>query len=259
MSRISSRAKIGANCQIAQSAIIHDNVELGPDCVVGEYCVLGHPTSGKLAGKPLRIGRGAMIRSHTIMYEGSSFGDKLRVGHSSLIREGVNAGANLQIGSLNDLEGDCQIGDWVRFHSNVHISRGTRIGDLVWVFPYVVTTNDPIPPSGMQVGVTLEAGSVVCTSSILLPGTHLGTGAFVGAMSRASGLIASAALYVGNPGRVIGSIRRLSHAGTGKQHPWMTHHAQAYPHEAQQRINQLMQELLAECDQLEAKLSIEKQ
>ncbi|MBK8196760.1 MAG: hypothetical protein IPK75_00200 [Acidobacteria bacterium] len=255
MARISSKAKIGDNCRIAETAVVHENVELGSDCEVGEYCILGHPVAGKVSGQPLRIGRRAIIRSHTIMYEGSSFGDDLRVGHSSLVREGIVAGVNLQIGTLNDLEGDCAIGDWVRFHSNVHISRGTRVGDLVWVFPYVVTTNDPIPPSGLQVGCTLAAGSVVCTSSILLPGTHLGQGAFVGAMSRASGNVPAGALLVGNPGRVIGSVRRLVHAQTGKNHPWMTHHASAYPPEAQSRIKQILRDLEEACEQLEAKLA----
>jgi hypothetical protein len=47
----------------------------------------------------------------------------------------------------------------------------------------------------------------------------------------------------------------LRHEQTGKRHPWMTHHADAYPLEAQRRIKVLMAELLAECEELEARLA----
>lgn len=255
MARISRHAAIGKNATIAETAIIHDNVVIGDDVEIGEYCIIGHRARGDWSGRPLRIGSRARIRSHAVVYEGSVFGDDLSVGHSSMVREGVHAGANLQIGTMNDLEGDCQIGDWVRFHSNVHISRGTQIGDLVWIFPYVVTTNDPIPPSGLQVGTVIGPGSAVCTSSVVLPGAKLGAGVFVGAMSRAGGEIPAAALVVGNPGRVAGSVRRLKHEPSGKRHPWMNHFSSAYPAEAQSRIAVLQTEVDAACDQLEASLA----
>lgn len=252
MARISKKALIGRNAQIAETAIIHDNVILGDDVEIGEYSIIGHPARGDWQGRRLSIGSRAKIRSHTVIYEGSDFGDDLSVGHSSMIREGVKAGANLQIGTMNDLEGDCVIGDWARFHSNVHISRGTEIGDLVWIFPYVVTTNDPIPPSGLQVGTVIGAGSAICTSSVVLPGARLGEGVLVGAMTRAGGEVPAGALVVGNPGRIVGSVRRLNHLQSGKQHPWMGHFSAGYPDSARARIAQLRKIVDAACDLLEA-------
>jgi len=255
---ISKKAQIGNNCQIAPTAIIHDNVILGDGSVVEDYCLLGYGARGERAGQNLVIGGNAHIRSHTILYEGSVFGPDLRVGHHTMIREGISAGKNLQIGSFNDIEGEADFGDWVRFHSNVHICRGTTIGDLSWIFPYVVTTNDPIPPSGLCRGPRIEPGSSVCTGSIVLPETHIGVGAFIGAMTRAGGAVPAGALMVGNPGKVVGSVRRLKDKETNKQHPWYQHHNDAYPDEAQPRIRSLLQEVIIACDQLESALSKEK-
>jgi acetyltransferase-like isoleucine patch superfamily enzyme len=236
---IAKGARIGARCQIAATAIIYDNVILGDDCIVEDFVVLGHAARRALNRDHLSIGNGAIIRSHSVLYEGSTFGRSLQVGHGSLLREGIEAGVNLQVGSMNALEGDASFGDWVRLHSNVHISKGTKIGDLVWIFPYVVTTNDPLPPSGMCVGVTIEDGAVVCTSSVILPGKTLGTGAFVGAMSRVSADVPAGGLYIGNPGKLIGPVTKLRHLESDKQHPWYNHHRDAYPVEAHARIAEI--------------------
>lgn len=252
MPRISPKARIGSGVDIAETAVVHDNVEIGDGSVIGDFCIIGHPARGEFAGRPLRLGPGALVRSHSVLYEGSVFGPGLMVGHSTMIREGVAAGVNLQIGSFNDIEGDCTIGDWVRFHSNVHVSRGTSIGDLVWIFPYTVTTNDPIPPSGLKVGVRIDSGAALCTGSIVLPGARVGEGALIGAMTRAQGEIPAGALVVGNPGKTVGSVRRLRHPETGKQHPWMRHFSPYYPEEAQPRIRELAARVEAACDVLDA-------
>ena len=241
MNMISERARVGRGVRIGDHVRIHDNVRLGDDCVIGDFVILGHPAGGDYQGKMLEVGAGAQIRSHCVMYEGSRFGSDLRVGHHSLVREGIEAGCNLQIGSFNDLEGDAKFGDWVRLHSNVHIGRGAVIGDLVWIYPNVVLTNDPIPPSGLKVGVTLGAGSVICTGSVVLPGTEVGIGAMVAAMTQARGKVPAGALVAGSDGRIVCSIARLSHRPSGKRHPWMNHFASYYPQEAQPRIAEIRQ------------------
>jgi acetyltransferase-like isoleucine patch superfamily enzyme len=102
------------------------------------------------------------------------------------------------------LEGEAQIGSWVRFHSNVHLCRGSWVGDLVWIFPNAITTNDPIPPSGLCHGPRIGHGAAVCTGSVVLPRSIIGDGAFIGAMTRVGGEVPSGALVVGNPGQVVG-------------------------------------------------------
>ena len=245
---IAAGADIGSNCEIGPGVIIHGGVVLGDNSRIGPYTILGNPPASAGPRAKLEIGAGATVRSHCVIYAGSTYGADLRVGHHTMIREGVQAGRDLQVGSFNDLEGDVTIGDHVRFHSNVHIGRGAHIGNLVWLFPYVVLTNDPIPPSGLKEGVTVGDGAVVCTSSVVLPGTVLGRGAFVGATSRVRGNIPPAAVVVGLESRVLGPLTMLRHKPTGKAHPWMQHHADAYPAEAQPMIAALYAQLLQDLE-----------
>ena len=252
---ISSKAKIGKNVVIAPNAVVYDNVEIGDNVTIGPFCIIGEPARGDFADKPLVISDDSIIRSHSILYEGSQYGPGLRVGHSSMLREGIVAGESFQVGSFNDLEGDIEVGRYVRFHSNVHIGRGAKIGNFVWVFPYVVFTNDPLPPSGLKVGVKVEDGCIICTSAVLLPGTVVREGAMIGAMTRGRGEIPSAAVILGFEGKIVGSLRRLHHKETGKAHPWMSHFAGYYPEKVQPDLSQLHSRLLEACTSLEAKLA----
>jgi UDP-3-O-[3-hydroxymyristoyl] glucosamine N-acyltransferase len=247
---VSEKAKVHPSVKLGNFITIHDNVEIGADSIIEDYCIIGYPVSNSFKGQPLKIGQGSLIRSHSVLYEGSFFGDGLMVGHHCMVREGVVAGVSFQIGSYNDLEGDCHIGDYVRFHSNVHIGRGAVVKDFVWMFPNVVLTNDPIPPSGLKEGVTVEEGAIIATGAVLFPGCIVGKGAFVAAMSRGKGHIPPASLIVGFEGKNIGGIDKLKHKASGKQHPWMSHFSSYYPAEAQDKIRKLHAEINEELEKL---------
>ena len=72
------------------------------------------------------------------------------------IRENSNIGEHVRIGTLSDIQGYCQIGNYVNMHSNVHVAQASIIHDYVWLFPYVVLTNDPQPPSMTTAGVEID-------------------------------------------------------------------------------------------------------
>lgn len=214
--------------EIHPTSIIHPGVELGEDCQVGAFCELGVP-SPLAENNRLVIGRGAHIRSHSIFYTGSRIGDGLRTGHRVTVRENTIAGEQFQIGTLTDIQGHCSVGDHVRFHSNVHIGQGARIGNFVFIFPYVVLTNDPTPPSEDLQGVTLEDYSIVATMSVVLPGARVGSGALVGAMSLVKGDVPPDSIYVGNPGKVVGSTSRIKLKNGEPAYPWRRHFHRGYP------------------------------
>lgn len=249
MPHISSHAKIGQNVRIAPTAIIHDNVIVGDGCDIQDFCILGTPTGGENAGKPLILHNNSIIRSHSILYEGSTFGENLHVAHSCVLRDGITAGSHLSVGNFSDLEGNCVIGDYCRFHSQTHIGRGCKIGNLVWIYPNVVLTNDPLPPSTLEIGVTVEDGCVICTGSVILPGAHLGKGSFVAALSRAKGAIPPVRIVAGFNGEITGTIDKLRHRASNKQHPWPNHFAR-YPDSAQPMIKALGEALAAELEKL---------
>lgn len=223
-------AKIADDVEIGPFSIIHANVVLASGCKIGAYCELGIQ-SNLSNGSPLLIEKNSIIRSHSVFYESSQFGEKLVTGHRVTVRENTIAGKNLQIGTLGDVQGDCVIGDYVRFHSNVHIGKMSKIGDFVWIFPYVVLTNDPHPPSDILKGVTLGNFSVVATMSIILPGVSVGEGAFIGAHSSLKDDAEAGMLYLGSPALKIcpASKIKLQDGTRLPAYPWTSHFSRGYP------------------------------
>jgi acyl-[acyl carrier protein]--UDP-N-acetylglucosamine O-acyltransferase len=223
---IDDGAKIGKNVSIGAYSIVRSCVVLGDGSNVGCFCEIGVGNSGKL-----EIGRDSIIRSHSVLYSGSVFKERLETGHRVTIREKTSAGKNLRVGTSSDIQGCVTIGDYVRMHSSVHIGKHTIIGSYVWLFPYVVTTNDPHPPSDVQHGVVLEDFSVVATMSILLPGVRVASQSIVGAHSKLSINTESGYLYSGNPAKKIckSSKVRLKDGTRRPAYPWTSHFKRGYP------------------------------
>lgn len=228
---VSDKAIIGNNVKIGAYTIIHDNVEISDNTIIEAFCEIG--VSNHLShGSKLCIGPNSHIRSHSIFYEGSIFLESLVTGHRVTVREKVKAGKNLQIGTLSDLQGHCEIGDFVRFHSNVHIGQKSRIGNYVWIFPYVVLTNDPHPPSDTLLGVNIEDYAVIATMSVLLPGAYIRKGCLIGAHSSIKGDTEEDMIYAGSPAKKICSTSKIKlHDGSGDAYPWRKHFHRGYPEE----------------------------
>jgi acetyltransferase-like isoleucine patch superfamily enzyme len=228
---ISEKAIIGANVKIGAYTIIYDNVEISENTIIEAFCEVG-VTNHLSNGDKLYIGSNSHIRSHSIFYEGSVFLESLVTGHRVTVREKIKAGKNLQIGTLSDLQGHCEIGDYVRFHSNVHIGQKSKIGSYVWIFPYVVLTNDPHPPSDILLGVTIEDYAVIATMSVVLPGTTIRNGCLVAAHSSVKGETEANMVYVGSPAKKICSTSKIKHQdGSGAAYPWRKHFHRGYPDE----------------------------
>ncbi|MEN4945954.1 MULTISPECIES: N-acetyltransferase [Pseudomonas] len=230
---IDDGAKIGSNVSIGPYSIVHKNVVIGDNTEIGAYCEIGLPT--KLAnGRPLIIGNGAVIRSHSVFYEGSTFGEKLVTGHRVTIRELTTAGNGFQIGTLGDIQGHCEIGDYVKCHSNVHIGQHSTVGNYVWIFPYVVLTNDPHPPSEVMAGVTIEDFAVIATMSVILPGVTVKKGALVGAHSSVNKDVNPDAVVAGSPAKFICGTEKIKlKDGSGNHaYPWRRHFHRGYPEKA---------------------------
>jgi acetyltransferase-like isoleucine patch superfamily enzyme len=221
-------ARLADDVEIGPFTVVHGDVELGPGCVIGSHCEVGHPAPDS---GPLVLGAGALVRSHSVLYAGSVFGPGLRTGHRVTLREGIEAGPDLQVGTLGDLQGDTVFGRHVRMHSNVHVGRGSVIGDFVWIFPAVTFTNDPHPPSdGFHVGVTVERYAVVATGAILLPGVRVGEGALVAASALVREDVPPGTICAGVPGKIRGAVEGVTLSdGSGPAYPWRRHFHRGYP------------------------------
>lgn len=227
---IEDGAKLGSNVSIGPYSIVHKNVVIGDNTEIGAYCEIGLPT--KLAsGSPLIIGKGAIIRSHSVFYEGSIFGENLVTGHRVTIRELTTAGDGFQIGTLGDVQGHCTIGDYVKCHSNVHIGQHSTVGNYVWIFPYVVLTNDPHPPSEVMAGVMIEDFAVIATMSVILPGVTVKKGALVAAHSSVNKDVNPDTVVAGSPAKFICGTEKIKlKDGSGNHaYPWRRHFHRGYP------------------------------
>jgi UDP-3-O-[3-hydroxymyristoyl] glucosamine N-acyltransferase len=241
---ISPEAKIGCRVEIGIGARIYPWVEIGDDTSIGDYCIIGHPTAAA-AGQTV-IGAESTIRSHSVIYRDVHTGAQFQTGHHALVRDGMRAGINLRMGSFADIEGDCTIGDYCRFHGYSHIGRGSRIGSFVWIYSNTILLNDPLPPSHIERPVTLEDGAVVCATALVMPGAVLRKGSFICAGARASGEVPPGGVVDGPRGEVVSHVALMAHMETSTCHPWMRHFHDAYPPEAQERIRALGEQILEE-------------
>lgn len=227
---ISKKSSIGKNVSVGPFAIIHDHVSIEDNVTIDGYCEIGYPTP-LAKNNELIIGENSVIRSHTIIYLGSQLKSGLKTGHHVTVRENTQTGIDFQIGSLGDVQGDCIIGDCVRTHSNVHIAKGSHIGNFVWLYPYVVLTNDPHPPSEVRKGVSIEDYAVIATKSTILPGIRIGKHSLVGAHSYVNKNVPPYTLVQGVPIKEICEVQHIPLQDESKQkaYPWPNHFTRGYP------------------------------
>ena len=227
---VENGAQLGDNVTVGANVIIGSNTVIGNNVTIQNNCEIGVYSAGYNI-EPLVIGNNSLIRSQSIFYTGSKFGENLVTGHRVCVREGVNAGNNLQLGTLTDVQGDCLIGDYVRMHSNVHIGKHSKIGNYVWIFPYVVLTNDPHPPSNVTKGVVIEDYVVISTMSVVLPGVVVRKDTLVGAHSLVSKNTNEGTLVAGSPAKEIclASKMRLQDGSRQSAYPWRKHFHRGYP------------------------------
>lgn len=230
---VADGAVLGSDVEVGPFSVIHDRVQIGPGSRIGSHCSIGEPTELS-AGRPLVIGEGALIRSHSVLYEGSTFGARLETGHHVLVREGTRAGENLRVGSQCDVQGDSLIGDFVRFHSNVFVAKFCTIENFVWMFPHSVLLNDPHPPSDdEQAGVVVEQFAVIAAQSCIAPGIRVGARSLVAASSMVTHDVEPDTVVMGSPARPSGPTSSvLLRDGSGRPaYPWAARFERGYPAE----------------------------
>lgn len=232
LARVSPKARLGRNVYVGDFTIIHDDVELGDDCRIESHCVVGHPTPAA-AGEPLRIGPFGLVRSHSVLYQGSTFGERLETGHHATLREGLDVGRNLRVGTNSDLQGRARIGDYVRIHSRVFVASGAALGSFVWIFPGASLTNDPHPPSNVISGVTVGDYAVVAANACVMPGIRVGYRAVIGANSLVTKDVPPDQVVLGVPAEPLCATSEIKlRDGSGRSaYPWMAHFSRGYPSE----------------------------
>jgi len=206
---------------VSALARVHDNVHLGDRVRVSEFVILGQPPGRSISGDlPLHIGDDSLIRSHTVIYAGTTIGRRFQTGHGALIREACVIGDDCAVGTGSVLEFRVRMGSSVRLHSRVFVPEFSILEDGCWLGPNVVITNARFPAAARTKetleGVHIQRRAKIGANATLLPGVVIGEGALVGAGSVVTGNVPAWAVVYGCPARVAGDVRELKYKDTGE-------------------------------------------
>lgn len=236
--KIGKGVKLGKNVKIGDRTVIYDNVQIETNTIIANDCIVGEPlndyyTNPKYKNPKTIIGANSLVRSHAIIYAGSVFGTHFQTGHRTTIREKIKMGNHCHVGTLSDLQGHSTFGDYCRLHSNTHIGQGSKVGNFVFIYPYVVFTNDPVPPSDICIGPTVGDYSIIATGSLVMPGIKIGTNVLVGAGAVVTKDVEDFSLVLGTPAKRICDVRKIdSREKIGKKHyPWPNNFSRGFPWE----------------------------
>lgn len=207
---IHETAEIGEGVRIGHNTIVNAKVVIGEGTIIGNNVVLGEKTAGFYSDpdsheqKPLIIGKKCVIRSGTILYEGSEFGDFFQTGNCAVIREGNKFGKSCIVGSHTQLENDITVGNGTRLLSLVEIGKKAVIGNFVWMFSQSIMADDPHPPCGKCLrAAKIGDYSIIGPQTIIMPKLEIGENVIIGSNSVVTKDVENGKVAMGTPAKVV--------------------------------------------------------
>ena len=175
--------------------------------------VIGYP-SDRLAEEPwIELGQEARLRSGTVLYAGTSIGNRFQTGHHVIVREECDIGDDVSIWSNSVVDYGCRIGDGVKIHSNCYIAQYTEICEYAFLAPGVTIANDLYPgredSREAMSGPWIGPGAQIGVNVTLLPYVRIGAGCLVGGGSVVTRDLPPGTVAYGNPAVVRGRVDGL--------------------------------------------------
>ncbi|MEJ2722765.1 MAG: acyltransferase [bacterium] len=188
-------------------------VVLGSNATFDEGVMLAYLSPRRGVSEVLRVGDGAVIRSGTVIYAGSTIGDHLETGHNVVIREENEIGSGFSIWNNSVIDYGCTIGANVKIHCNCYVAQFTVLEDDVFLAPGVTIANDIHPgcPDSRECmkGPVLKRGVQVGVNVTILPYITIGERTIIGSGAVVTRDLPPESVVYGNPARVHGSIYDL--------------------------------------------------
>ena len=156
-------------------------------CVGAGLCadqdvVLGYPPARPVT-EELVLGRKARLRSGTVLYRGSSIGERFETGHHVVVREQCHIGDDVAVWTGSVIDYGCHIADSVKIHTNCYIAQYTEICAGAFLAPGVTIANDLYPGSSaserVMSGPWIGPGAQVGVNVTILPFVRIGAGTLV--------------------------------------------------------------------------------
>jgi len=173
---------------IHPTAIIEDDVEIGPDCEIGAYAVIkrftrlgarnrvfehavigGEPQDVKFKGEPslLEIGDDNIIREFCTFHRANGEGESTRIGSRNFFMVGVHVAHNCVIGDDNIFANEVALAGHITIEDHVFLSNGVGAHQFVRmgrhamiggkskivqdVLPFFITDGNPPRVRGVNV------------------------------------------------------------------------------------------------------------
>lgn len=224
---------IGTNVQIAEFAVIRQDVTIGNDVVIHPHVVIESGVvigdgveifpgayigkepkgAGALSRKPefekrVVIGANSSIGPNSVIFYDVEIGEGTLLGDGASIREKCRIGSKCIISRYVTINYNTTIGDRTKIMDLTHVTGNCRIGNDVFISLTVGMTNDnaigrmDYDESRVQ-GPVIEDGAAVGAGVTLLPGVRIGRNALVGAGSVVTKDVDPNTLVMGIPARFV--------------------------------------------------------
>lgn len=134
--------------------------------------------------------------------EKAKIGKNVRIWHFAYVGDNTIIGDNVKIGSLAHVDYNVIIGENTMIEGMVYIPPLSRIGKNVFVGPAVSLTNDPYPPSGKLIGVTIKDGAIIGSRAVIKAGVTIGQNSVVAMGAVVTKDVPDNVLVVGVPAKI---------------------------------------------------------
>ena len=111
--------------------------------------------------------------------EKAKIGENVKIWHFVYVGDNTEIGNNVKIGSLAHVDYNVKIGNDTMIEGLVYIPPLSKIGNNVFIGPSVSLTNDPFPPSGKLIGVTINDNVIIGSRAVIKAGVIIGENSVV--------------------------------------------------------------------------------